>query len=123
MFPGAGFTDTIRAFATTSQDSSFTSLLVNPYAAVPSMHIAFSLMIAIPAINLVRTAWARALWSGYPLVVFFVIVVTANHFWFDAAAGAAVACLAAASARQLGRLRPESWAWGEEPSEAAASSG
>ena len=66
------------------------------------MHIAFSLMVAVPAMNLVRSVWARALWSGYPLLVFFVIVVTANHFWFDAAAGAAVACLAAvdgASAR------------------------
>ena len=94
MFPNAGFTDTISAFTNTHQDSSFTSLLVNPYAAVPSMHIAFSLMIAVPAMNLVRSAWARALWSTYPLLVFFVIVVTANHFWFDAAAGAAVACMA-----------------------------
>ena len=47
MFPGAGFTDTIAAFTNTNQDSSFTSLLVNPYAAVPSMHIAFSLMVAV----------------------------------------------------------------------------
>ena len=68
MFPGAGFTDTIAAFTNTNQDSSFTSLLVNPYAAVPSMHIAFSLMVAVPAMNLVRSAWARALWSAYPLV-------------------------------------------------------
>jgi len=114
MFPGAGFTDTIHAFTNTNQDSSFTSLLVNPYAAVPSMHIAFSLMIAVPAMNLVRSAWARALWSTYPLAVFFVIVVTANHFWFDAAAGAAVACMAAATARQLARLRPDAWSWRED---------
>jgi hypothetical protein len=119
MFPGAGFTDTIQAFTNTNQDSSFTSLLVNPYAAVPSMHIAFSLMIAVPAASLVRTSWARALWSAYPLTVFFVILVTANHFWFDAAAGAAVACLAAATATQLARVGPEAWAWREAPSEAA----
>ena len=36
-----------------NQDSSFASLLVNPYAAVPSMHIAFSLMVAVPACSLV----------------------------------------------------------------------
>ena len=47
MFPGAGFTDTIQAFTSTNQDASFTSLLVNPYAAVPSMHIAFSLMVTV----------------------------------------------------------------------------
>ena len=114
MIPSAGFTDTIKAFTNTSQDSSFASLLVNPYAAVPSMHIAFSLMIAIPAMNLVRSLWARWMWSLYPLVVFFVIVVTGNHFWFDAAAGAAVACLAAATAHQLARLRPDSWSWRDE---------
>jgi hypothetical protein len=119
MFPGAGFTDTIQAFTNTNQDSSFTSLLVNPYAAVPSMHIAFSLMVAVPAASLARTAWARALWFAYPMTVFFVILVTANHYWFDAAAGAAVACLAAVTARQLARVGPEAWAWREAPGEPA----
>ncbi len=120
MFPGAGFTDTIHVFTNMNQDSSFASVLVNPYAAVPSMHIAFSLMVAIPAMNLVRSVWARALWSGYPLLVFFVIVVTANHFWFDAAAGAAVACLAAVTAHQLARLRPDAWSWRAAPEQAPA---
>jgi hypothetical protein len=36
-----------------------------PYAAVLSMHTP-SLMVAIPAMSLVRSVWARALWSGYP---------------------------------------------------------
>ena len=121
MFPSAGFTDTIAAFTNMNQDSSFNSVMVNPYAAVPSMHIAFSLMIAVPAMSLVRSIWARAIWSGYPLLVFFVITVTANHYWFDAAAGAAVACLAAVSAHQLARLRPQAWSWrGEAADEAPA---
>jgi hypothetical protein len=120
MFPDAGFTDTIRVFTNMHQDSSFTSVLVNPYAAVPSMHIAFSLLVAVPAMNLVRSGVARALWSIYPMAVFFVIVVTANHFWFDAAAGAAVACLAAVTAHQLARFRPDAWSWREVPEEAAA---
>ena len=120
MFPAAGFTDTISSFTNTNQDASFTSVLVNPYAAVPSMHIAFSLMIAVPAMTLVRSGWARGLWSAYPMVVFFVIVVTANHFWFDAAAGAMVACLAAVTAHQLSRVRPDSWSWREAPDEAPA---
>src|SRR6476660_2518663 len=58
MFPGAGFTDTITVLGHTNHDSSLIGLLVNPYAAVPSMHIAFSLMISVPAMNLVRSAWA-----------------------------------------------------------------
>src|SRR5437867_10172889 len=104
----------------TDQDShGVSSLLVNPYAAVPSMHIAFALMIGVPGAALSRTAWARAWWYAYPLLVLFVIVVTANHFWFDAAAGAAVACLAAITAHQLARVGPESWAWGDAAEEAA----
>ena len=56
---------------------------------------------------------------AYPLVVFFVIIVTANHFWFDAAAGAAVACMAAATSRQLARLRPDAWSWREDAADEA----
>jgi hypothetical protein len=120
MITSAGFTDTIRAFAHTNQDSAITGLFVNPYAAVPSMHIAFALMIGVPGFVLSRSATARGWWSAYPMVVFFVILVTANHFWFDAAVGAAVACLAALTATQLARLRPAEWSWREVVDEAPA---
>lgn len=120
MFPELGFTDTIATYAGIEQDSSSASFLVNPYAAVPSMHIAFSLMLAAPAVALVSSPVARALWSAYPLFVFFVIVATANHFWLDAAAGAAVACVAAVGAHQLARLRPEAWSWRGAAGEAVA---
>jgi hypothetical protein len=54
--------------------------------------------------------------------VTFVVVVTANHFWLDAAFGAAVAGIAAVTASAaLGRARPEAWAWRSAvPAEAAA---
>jgi PAP2 superfamily len=112
----AGFTDTIAAFTSVEQDSKAVSLLVNKYAAVPSMHIGFALMIAVPGFTLCRNPVARGFWSVYPLLVFFVIVLTANHFWLDAAAGAAVACVAAVTASQLARLRPGHWAF--RPAEA-----
>jgi hypothetical protein len=119
LFPGEGFTDTIAAFTGVTQDSKTASLLVNQYAAVPSMHIAFSLMVAVPAAALSRHVIARTLWSAYPLCVFFVIVTTGNHFWLDAAAGAMVACVAAVTARQLARLRPAAWSWpSDRPQEA-----
>ena len=60
LFPGVGFTDTIATFTGVAQDSQTASLLVNKYAAVPSMHIAFSLMIAVPAAALSRHALSRA---------------------------------------------------------------
>jgi hypothetical protein len=118
LMSGYGFVDTIDQFTGLPQDGDTAGFLVNRFAAVPSMHIGFSLMIAVPGLVLSRRPFVRAWWSIYPLLVFFVIVTTGNHYWFDAAAGAAVACVAAVAARQLARARPDHWAW--EPAEAPA---
>ena len=108
MLPGDGFTDTIAINGAVSQDSGAVSLLVNKYAAVPSMHMGFALMIAGAAISIVGRRVSRALWATYPLVVFAVVIVTANHFWFDAVAGALVALASAVVAhRLLAPVRPE----------------
>jgi hypothetical protein len=120
VLPSLGFTDTVSTIAHVNDNSSIASVFVNPFAAVPSMHIAFALMIGVPGLALCRSAAARAWWSVYPMLVFFVIVVTANHFWFDAAAGAAVACMAALAATQLARVRPDAWSWREAPGELPA---
>jgi hypothetical protein len=112
LFPEEGFVDTITAMAQVNHDSGLVKLFVNPYAAIPSMHIAFSLMIGVTGALISRHAITRAFWCTYPLLVFFVIIVTANHFWVDAAAGALVAGFAALTARQvLARVRPAAWSW------------
>jgi hypothetical protein len=111
FMPEWGFTDSVSAFVGEGAENS-ANVLYNPFAAVPSMHVAFALMIAIPAFFLVRNRVLRALWAVYPAVVTFVVVVTANHFWMDAVLGAMVAA-AAASAASYGfaRARPEAWGW------------
>jgi hypothetical protein len=112
LFPEEGFIDTITALAQVNHDSALVKIFVNPYAAVPSMHIAFALMIGVCGALISRHPVTRAFWCLYPLIVFFVVVVTANHFWLDAAAGALVAALAALAARQiLARVRPGVWSW------------
>ncbi len=112
MFPAEGFVDTITAYAPAGHDSGLVKLFINPYAAIPSMHCAFALMIGITGAMIVRHNYARVLWSLYPLMVFFVVVVTANHFWLDAAAGALVAAASAVAARQvLARVRPAVWSF------------
>jgi hypothetical protein len=111
FMPEWGFTDTVTSFVGQAAQHS-AAVLYNPYAAVPSMHVAFALMVAIPARMLVRSRVLKLLWSLYPAVVTFVVVVTANHFWMDAALGAFVAALSALAARAaLARARPEAWAW------------
>jgi hypothetical protein len=60
----------------------------------------------------VRARVLKVLWSFYPLLVTFVVIVTANHFWIDAALGVLVAGASAYLAREvLARARPEAWAW------------
>jgi membrane-associated phospholipid phosphatase len=112
LLPEEGYVDTITAYAEVNHDSALVQMFVNPYAAIPSMHIAFSLMIGVPGALLARHRTTRAFWCVYPLIVLFVVVVTANHFWLDAAAGALVAAVSALVASQvLARARPAAWAW------------
>jgi membrane-associated phospholipid phosphatase len=111
MLPEWGFTDTVADFVGQA-GSNTASLLYNPYAAVPSMHVAFALMIAVPAVFVVRSRVLKVLWGFYPLLIAFVVMVTANHFWVDAALGVLVAGVSAYLAREvLARARPEAWAW------------
>jgi membrane-associated phospholipid phosphatase len=112
FFPELGFVDTIAYYVNVKHDSGFVTLFFNPYAAVPSMHVAFSLLIAGPAVMIVRRKAVKALWALYPLVVSFVVIVTGNHWAMDALAGAAVAATAAlVSKHVLSRVWPEAWAW------------
>jgi hypothetical protein len=112
LYPQEGFVDTITDFAQVNHDSGLVKLFVNPYAAIPSMHIAFSTMIGVSGALIARHAVVRALWCAYPLVVFWVVVVTANHTWVDAAFGLLVAVLAGVAAREiLARVRPAVWSW------------
>ena len=111
FMPEWGFTDTVRE-AVGAAAANGAELLYNPFAAVPSMHVAFALMIAVPAIMLVQSRALKVVWAAYPLLVTFVVVVTANHFWLDAAFGAAVAVVSAYAAHvALAPARPEAWAW------------
>src|ERR687883_46429 len=93
FFPEWGFVDTVSDMVGVRHDSVTVDALFNPYAAIPSMHVAYSLMIAVPIARLGRHRVTRIVWSLYPLLVTFVIVATANHFLTDAFLGAVTAAL------------------------------
>jgi membrane-associated phospholipid phosphatase len=119
LMPGLGFTDSVSDFTGVSSDSDVNALY-NPYAAVPSMHVGFALMLAISMVRMTRHAWLKALWAVYPVVVAGVVVVTANHWVFDAFTGALVAVVSAVAAQTVfARVRPAQWAWEPEPALAA----
>jgi PAP2 superfamily len=111
FMPEWGFIDTVSDFTPVnlSHTSASMSTLFNPYAAVPSMHVAFALMISWPLALLARRSVVRVLWIVYPFVMAFVIVVTANHFILDALLGALTAGASACGAIWLARARPGAW--------------
>jgi len=111
FMPEWGFIDTVADLTpvNVSHTSASMSAFFNPYAAVPSMHVAFALMIAWPLARLVRRSPVRILWMLYPFVMTFVIVVTANHFIADALLGALTAGASAYGASWLARARPSVW--------------
>jgi PAP2 superfamily protein len=87
--------------------------LTNDYAAIPSMHVCFAVMIAWPMAKLVSRRWAKIAWTLYPLLVTFVVVATGNHFFLDVFFGVLTAGLAVALAhRPLAQARPDAWAFG-----------
>ena len=77
LLPEWGFTDTVTN-AVGYQQANTAKLLFNPYAAMPSMHVAFALMIAIPAVKLITIRALRVAWAFYPAFVAFVVIVTAK---------------------------------------------
>jgi len=120
FLPEWGFTDSVEDFFGPGA-SKTAGVLYNPYAAIPSMHVAFALMIAVPAMKITRRRAVKALWSVYPLLVTFVVISTGNHFWLDAAVGVVVAAVSAwIASAAFARVRPEAWAWRSRPAEAAA---
>lgn len=119
FLPEWGFQDTVADLFGKAADSA--SMLYNPYAAMPSMHVAFALMVAVPAIRLMKRRWAKVLWGFYPLLVTFVVISTGNHFWLDAAVGSIVAGVSAMLASTaFARFRPDAWSWRAAPIEARA---
>jgi hypothetical protein len=109
--PEWGFRDSVADLTGLTSSNSSADALYNPFAAVPSMHVAFALMLGLPMARMARHWWARALWLLYPLFVAFVVVATANHWWFDAFTGALVAGVSALAAVLFARWRPAAWSW------------
>jgi hypothetical protein len=83
-----GFADTVSHDAKVNLSSSLLSSLYNPFAAVPSLHFGYALLVGVTVATLARSRIVRLLAGIYPAVMLLVIVATGNHFFFDAAAGA-----------------------------------
>jgi len=94
MFPSFGFADTLDSLSGINHGSGMISALANPYAAMPSLHAADSLIVGLVLASVVRNRFGKVLWLLWPVWVWFCVLATANHFWLDIVAGAVVAIVA-----------------------------
>ena len=89
--PEFGFTDTIvRA---QSYYAFQNPKIVNQYAAMPSLHFGWDLLVAIAIGTQTRAKHLRWVAVVLPAIMLGGIVLTANHYFLDAAAGALVALM------------------------------
>ncbi|MEV6840095.1 phosphatase PAP2 family protein [Streptomyces sp. NPDC051133] len=88
LMRGGHFVDTVTVHHTWgSMASGDLKHMSNQYAAMPSMHIGWSLWCGLTVFALASVPWVRVLGLLYPATTLLVIVATANHFWLDAAGG------------------------------------
>ena len=109
-FTSFGFQDTLDGMKGLNHGSGLVSLAANPYAAMPSLHAADSLIVGVILVAACRHWWAKALWALYPAWVWFCVLATANHFWLDVLAGIAVGLLSLAVVSWAPKLLHRSFA-------------
>lgn len=85
-----GLDDTLRTVSGVDLHGGAMSGWFNPYAAVPSMHFGYAVLVGAGVAALTRRRSVGLVALAYPALVFLTIVATANHFVLDAVAGVVV---------------------------------
>ena len=86
-----GYSDTIKEFGGPwAFDRGPGKTLSNQYAAMPSLHIGWSVWCVFALFPLARRRWMRVVLVAYPLITLACIVITGNHFWIDGLGGIVV---------------------------------
>jgi PAP2 superfamily len=100
---GLGFVDTVTAHTHVNLSSDLLGSLYNPFAAVPSMHFGYALLVGFVLATTASNRWVRLVGALYPPFMLFDIVATGNHFVFDAAAGGLVTVVSLWAAARIER--------------------
>jgi hypothetical protein len=92
MLPSTGMVDTGVLYGQ-SVYGSVAGFNPDEVSAMPSVHVAWALLIGITVVQLSGSRW-RWLALAYPAATSLVVVVTANHFWADGIVAGALLALA-----------------------------
>lgn len=99
-----GFVDTVTRWS-----DSYRTLqpphLTNQYAAMPSLHFGWNLLVGLVLFGTTRSLLLRGFSVLMPLAMAFAVVATANHWVLDVAAGAVTVLVGLLLARLLERRR------------------
>ena len=103
FMPGLGMTDTVTLLGLDpAAPNSNSAISYNRFAAMPSLHYAWSLLVMVAAF---RFGGRRVIIAGFSfqLLMFVAIIATGNHYILDALAGALLLVIAMYIARQWER--------------------
>jgi hypothetical protein len=95
LLPGGGFVDTFYVHHTWGNRTSdgpagIAGSAANVFAAMPSLHVGWSVFCAMTIVHLAKRRWVKILGILYPCATFVVIISTANHYVLDAVGGLVV---------------------------------
>jgi hypothetical protein len=91
--------------ATAGIDRPLVPALYNDFAAMPSLHIAYSSWALLALWPVLRSRFVRGLLVADLVTTLAVVVVTGNHFFLDAVGGVVVALVGVGLARRAGARR------------------
>jgi membrane-associated phospholipid phosphatase len=94
FFTATGFVDTLAMYSAIDYHQDSIDMLYNPYAAMPSLHVGFSVFVGIGIIAIGQRARHWIVGLAYPTLMSLAVVGTGNHFVLDVVAGAALALAA-----------------------------
>ncbi|MDT0321136.1 phosphatase PAP2 family protein [Streptomyces millisiae] len=105
LMPGLGYLDTANGVQDLD-DPRYGHLtgITNPYAAMPSLHVGWSLWCAVMLWRHAPYRWLRVAGFAYPLLTTVVIMATANHYLLDAVGGVLVVAGGLAASGLGGRV-------------------
>jgi hypothetical protein len=107
LLASSGMIDTGRLMGPSVYGDPAYDSLSNQFAAMPSLHVGWAAAVAVTLVLALNSQW-RWLWFAYPAVTLAVVVVTANHYWLDAAVAVAMLGVIVAVLPRRRRRRPES---------------
>lgn len=109
LMPEFGMVDTMVTIGPSAYPAGppTQSNFVNQYAAMPSLHVGWALLMAIAIITVAKSKW-RWLALLHPAATWFVVVVTANHYWLDGLVGGLLVIGAIGVTMAIARFRQRS---------------